>query len=52
MTNYATFSTQDITVWQLKNVQSEKINGIIEIGITKFLWFKSLIIRGAQCTDV
>ncbi|OKY75327.1 MAG: hypothetical protein BM485_08640 [Desulfobulbaceae bacterium DB1] len=41
-------TTEDVTIWKAHDVMVEKKDAVIEIGVTRFLFFQNLTIKGAK----
>jgi|GEM_PF-5673325 len=45
---YLQIAVHDVMIWQPADIEADQHDGLIEITLTKFLFFKSLSVKGAR----
>lgn len=46
--NHMMIAVEQVIIWQPPDIEADQLDGLIEITLTKFLFFKSLSVKGAR----
>ncbi|MEW6290878.1 MAG: hypothetical protein AB1545_13595 [Thermodesulfobacteriota bacterium] len=46
--DYMKIAVEQVIIWQPPDIEADQLDGLIEITLTKFLFFKSLSVKGAR----